>query len=113
MSEHNHPWRKLTRGALAAASVAAVAVTTEALAQPPIAYSPQFSSCSRESQKLYATCADATDRAYQQHRRWVFRDANMSSSDRNYQNSKLNQERQKDLDSCRATADAYRTNCSN
>ena len=113
MSEQNHPWQKLKRCALAAASVAAVAVTTEALAQPPIAYPPQFSSCSRESQRLYATCADATERIYQQHRRWVFRDANMSSSDRNYQNSKLNQERQKDLDSCRATAEAYRTNCNN
>jgi hypothetical protein len=107
MSEQNHPWRKLARTALAVASVAAVVVTTEALAQPPIAYSPQFLSCSRESQKVYAACADATERAYQQHRRWV-------SSRGNYEISRLNQERQKDLDSCRATADAYRTNyCNN
>jgi hypothetical protein len=106
MSEQNHPWQKLTRCALAAASVAAVAVTTEALAQPPIAYSRQFLECSRESQKLYAACADATERAYQQHRKWV-------SSRGNYEISRLNQERQRDLDACRATADAYRTNCNN
>src|SRR5215470_4592556 len=98
MSEQNHPWQKFTRGALAAASVATVAVTTEALAQRL--------DCSRESQKVYATCADATERAYQQHRKWV-------SSRGSYEISKLNQERQRDLDSCRATADAYRTNCSN
>jgi hypothetical protein len=106
MSEPNHPWRKLKRCALAAASVAAVAVTTEALAQPAKVYSPQFLSCSRESQQLYAACADATERAYQQHRRWV-------SSRGNYEISRLNQDRQRDLDSCRANADAYRTNCNN
>jgi hypothetical protein len=106
MSEQNRPWRQLTRTALAVASVAAVAVTTEALAQPAKGYSPQFLSCSRESQQLYATCADATERAYQQHRKWV-------SSRGNYEISRLNQERQRDLDSCRATADAYRTNCNN
>ena len=99
MSEQNHPWRKLARTALAAASVAAVAVTTEALAQP-------FLSCSRESQRLYAACADATERVYQQHRKWV-------SSRGNYEDGRLNQERQRDLDSCRATAEAYRTNCNN
>ena len=59
--------------------------------------------CSRESRRLYATCADATERFYQQHRR-VLRDANIP-------NSRLDQDRQRDLDSCRATADAFRTNC--
>src|SRR6516225_2871275 len=98
MPEQNHPWRKVTRCALAAVSVAAVAVTTEALAQP-------FLDWSIESQKLFATCAETTNRILQQH--WsVFRNADISSSHRNYENTRLNQERRQDLDSCRATADA-------
>ena len=94
-------WTKVTVGRegrtmyILTTSFALLASIAMAYAQPV--------DCSRESQRLYATCADATERFYQQHRR-VLRDANIPTS-------RLDQDRQRDLDSCRATADAFRTNC--
>jgi hypothetical protein len=88
-----------------------LAILFALLTSTAMAYAETSQFCSRESERLFAACADRTNSLYQQHRRWVLRDTNISGSDRSYENTRLNQERQRDLDSCRANADAFRTNC--
>jgi hypothetical protein len=88
-----------------------LAILFALLTSTAMAYAESSQFCSRESERLFAACADTTNSLYQQHRRWVLRDTNISGSDRSYENTRLNQERQRDLDSCRTTADAFRTNC--
>lgn len=67
-------------------------------------------SCSELCQQTWAECTDAANKDFQW--RWsFFRDSDISLSDRNAENRKLNEARREDLNACRSDRDSCRREC--